>query len=100
MSKKTSTPKKKISKKPNTTAIVSASLAAVAAGAAYYSYNKGTWPFAGKKIPGKKIGANANGVSAADNVDVALTNEVAEATVHNPNNDGEFTDDGATGNAD
>ena len=105
MSKKTSTPKKiKTNKKnPNTATIVGASLAAVAAGAySYYSYSKGSWPFGGKKASTKKTEGDkvGNGKSAADNVDVALTNEVAESTLHNPNNAGDFTDDGATGNAD
>jgi len=100
MSKKKSNTPKSIKKKPNTAAIVGASLAAVAAGA-YYSYSKGSWPFSGKKTGQQdKGGYTGNGKSAADNVDVALTNEVAEATLHNPNNAGDFTDDGATGNAD
>lgn len=106
MSKKTSTSKTKKPKKvktnknnPNTAAIVGASLAAVAAGA-YYSYSKGSWPFGKKATQKNKGGHTGNGKSAADNVDVALTNEVAESTLHNPNNASDFTDDGATGNAD
>ena len=110
MSKKTSTAKtsntkKNNKKKPNTVAIVSASVAAIAAGA-YYTYSKGSWPFGGKKTgassAGKKAGSAQPGApkGAAADVDVALTNEVAESTLHNPNNAGDFTDDGATGNAD
>lgn len=98
MSKKTSAIKKVIKKKPNTATIVGASLAAVAAGA-YYSYSKGNWPFGGKKAGQKQGSGGHSGKSAADNVDVALTNEVASYTEHNPNNN-DFTDDGATGNAD
>lgn len=100
-SKKTNAFKKIIKKKPNTATIVGASLAAVAAGA-YYSYSKGSWPFGSKKAGQKKGsgGHTGNGKSAADNVDVALTNEVADSTMHNPNNAGDFVDEGATGNAD
>ncbi|WP_375434155.1 hypothetical protein [uncultured Hymenobacter sp.] len=86
--------------KNQTNVLVGAGVAAAAAGAYYLTKGKVDWSF----LTGKKGGAKASGSPTAPNaeapVDVALNNEVAESTVHNPNNDGEFTDDGATGNAD
>lgn len=91
--------------KNQTTALVGAGVAAAAAGAYYLTKGKVDWSF----LTGKKGGAKASGSSKTGNptapnaeapVDVALNQEVAESTVHNPNNEGEFTDDGATGNAD
>ncbi|GGG47512.1 hypothetical protein [Hymenobacter glacieicola] len=98
-----------MSKKSNLTALIGASLAALAAGV-YLSYTQGTWPFASQPT-GESADSDASGAAAdkqaapqaagaAANVDVALTNEVASYTEHNPNNAGDFTDDGATGNAD
>ncbi|SNR64030.1 MULTISPECIES: hypothetical protein [Hymenobacter] len=87
-----------MSKKSNTTALVGAALAAVAAGA-YVSYTQGSWPFNAKKATPSPAGSSQPAGAAAD-VDVALTNEVASYTEHNPNNAADFTDDGATGNAD
>ncbi|UPL47917.1 hypothetical protein [Hymenobacter sublimis] len=100
-----------MSKKSNLTALIGASLAALAAGV-YISYTQGSWPFASQST-GESSDADASADSssadkqaapkaagAAAAVDVALTNEVASYTEHNPNNAGDFTDDGATGNAD
>ena len=67
--------------------------AAVLAGAALVSYNRKSWPFAQNNAAAAPAGSPAP-------VDVALTNEVASYTEHNPNNAADFTDDGATGNAD
>ncbi|HEX8426607.1 hypothetical protein [Hymenobacter sp.] len=91
--------------KNQTTALVGAGVAAAAAGAYYLTKDKVDWSFlTGKKSGAKASGAGKSGNPTAPNteapVDVALNNEVAESTVHNPNNEGEFTDDGATGNAD
>ncbi|MDF7812299.1 hypothetical protein [Hymenobacter sp. YC55] len=80
-------------------ALVGVGVAAVTAGAYYLTKGKVDWSF----LTGKG-GAKASGSPTAPNaeapVDVALNQEVAESTVHNPNNEGDFTDDGATGNAD
>ncbi|MBX0288858.1 hypothetical protein K3G63_00325 [Hymenobacter sp. HSC-4F20] len=99
-----------MSKKSNLTALIGASLAGLAA-AVYISHSQGSWPFASKQ--GGEEEANTDSQPQGDqqssagaatgqgaDVDVALTNEVASYTEHNPNNAGDFTDDGATGNAD
>ncbi|UYZ63189.1 hypothetical protein [Hymenobacter weizhouensis] len=93
------------------TAWIGASVAVLAAGAVI-SYNRKSWPFSQSQqsnqtpeksgsnaAPGADKGSAAP-AGAAANVDVALTNEVASYTEHNPNNAADFTDDGATGNAD
>ncbi|UOQ52568.1 hypothetical protein [Hymenobacter cellulosivorans] len=89
-------------KKSNNAVLIGTSIAAVAGAAAYLSYSQGSWPFKGRaagsgSTPGGKISNSGKGQA---NVDVALTNEVASYTEHNPNNATDFTDDGATGNAD
>ncbi|MCB2377529.1 hypothetical protein LGH70_08045 [Hymenobacter sp. BT635] len=89
-----------MTKKKSNATLIGASIAAVAAGAAYLSYSQGSWPFKGRgagSTPGAKLSSSGQGTAK---VDVALTNEVASYTEHNPNNAGDFTDDGATGNAD
>lgn len=105
-----------MSKKSNLTALIGASLAGLAA-AVYISHSQGSWPFASKQSEGEEAdpdspAADASAPKESDSksasstegkgaeVDVALTNEVASYTEHNPNNAGDFTDDGATGNAD
>ncbi|GAB2793116.1 thioredoxin reductase [Hymenobacter luteus] len=105
-----------MSKKSNLTALIGASLAGLAA-AVYISHSQGSWPFASKQNEGEETDSDSpaagsaspkeatpNSAAAAKGksapVDVALTNEVASYTEHNPNNAGDFTDDGATGNAD
>ncbi|RPD47639.1 hypothetical protein DNI29_09300 [Hymenobacter sediminis] len=105
-----------MSKKSNLTALIGASLVGLAA-AVYISHSQGSWPFASKQSEGEETDSDssaadsssqqdqqsataANDKGAAADVDVALTNEVASYTEHNPNNAGDFTDDGATGNAD
>ncbi|SHL10951.1 hypothetical protein [Hymenobacter psychrotolerans] len=86
-------------KKKTTTALIGASLAAAAG--AYITYTRGQWPFrsvpAGSAADMEKKRKPANSPAP---VDVALTNEVAEATMHNPSNAADFVDEGATGNAD
>ncbi|UOQ71818.1 hypothetical protein [Hymenobacter cellulosilyticus] len=89
-------------KKSNRAVLIGTSIAAVAGAAAYLSYSQGSWPFKGRSAslgstPGAPISNSGQG---EPQVDVALTNEVASYTEHNPNNAGDFTDDGATGNAD
>lgn len=87
--------------KNQTTALVGAGVAAAAAGAYYLTKGKVDWSFLTNKKGGSKAGSpTAPNAEAPAPVDVALNQEVAESTVHNPNNEGEFTDDGATGNAD
>lgn len=96
-----------MSKKSNLTALIGASLAGLAA-AVYISHSQGSWPFASKQgeegdsdTSSQKDQQNASSAAGKGaDVDVALTNEVASYTEHNPNNAGDFTDDGATGNAD
>ncbi|TGE27938.1 hypothetical protein [Hymenobacter metallicola] len=87
-------------KKSNNTALIGGAIAAVAGAAAYLSYSQGSWPFKGRSAsstPGAKLSNSGQGQA---DVDVALTNEVASYTEHNPNHAADFTDDGATGNAD
>lgn len=103
-----------MSKKSNLTALIGASLAGLAA-AVYISHSQGSWPFAGKQSEGEETDSDSPAADASPQkdqqsassakgkkakVDVALTNEVASYTEHNPNNAADFTDDGATGNAD
>ncbi|WP_139920439.1 hypothetical protein [Hymenobacter sp. DG01] len=103
-----------MSKKSNLTALIGASLAGLAA-AVYISHSQGSWPFASKQSEGEETDSDSKAADSSSQkdqqsassaagkgapVDVALTNEVASYTEHNPNNAGEFTDDGATGNAD
>ncbi|MBD2716506.1 hypothetical protein KBK19_15800 [Microvirga sp. STR05] len=84
-------------KKATARVIIGASLAAVAG--AYFSYTRGQWPF--KSVPAcSAADIERKRKAATASVDVALTNEVASHTQHNPNNAASFTDDGATGNAD
>jgi hypothetical protein len=92
--------------KNQTTALVGAGVAAAAAGAYYLTKGKVDWSFLTGKQGGSKSSGGKKGSPTAPNaeapapVDVALNQEVADSTMHNPNNEGEFTDDGATGNAD
>lgn len=84
-------------KKTTTTVLIGASLAAAAG--AYITYSRGQWPF--RSVPaGSAADMEKKRKPVAPPVDVALTNEVAEATMHNPNNAADFVDEGATGNAD
>jgi hypothetical protein len=91
-------------KNVNKPVLVGAAVAAVAAGAYYLTKGSGVLGAAKKGAANADNGSSAspsNATNAATApIDVALTNEVASATKHNPNNAGDFTDDGATGNAD
>ncbi|SNC59502.1 hypothetical protein SAMN06265337_0066 [Hymenobacter gelipurpurascens] len=91
-------------KKNNTKTWVGASLAVLAAGTAL-TYSRKLWPFAAKASQNDSGAANSNTrkggkPGAAAKVDVALTNEVAEATQSSPKTEQNFTDEGATGNND
>ncbi|TGD79868.1 hypothetical protein [Hymenobacter wooponensis] len=95
-------------KKRNTNTWVGASLAVLAAGAVL-SYTQKTWPFnMSNKPAGDQSGSNnskntsgqAGQGGAQPQVDVELTNEVAEATQSSPSTEGDFTNEGATGNND
>jgi hypothetical protein len=95
-------------KKSNTSTWVGASVAVLAAGAVL-SYTQKTWPFnMSNKQTGGQQGSNESEnkagqtekAGAAQHVDVALTNEVAEATQSSPSTENDFTDEGATGNND
>ncbi|GAB3297196.1 hypothetical protein [Hymenobacter tenuis] len=96
--------KVKVSKKvaPGKLALIGAGVAAVATGiylaATKSKSNKAAAPDV-KKTAAKGAPTKTKKGAAAD-VDVALTNEVASYTEHNPKNAANFTDDGATGNAD
>lgn len=84
-------------------ALVGVGVAAAAAGAYYLTKGKIDWSFL-NELTGKISGSQTSGSTASSGadapVDVALTNDVAKSTQHNPNNASDFTDDGATGNAD
>ena len=94
-------------KKPtkNSAVLVGATVAAGVAGVYYLTKNG--WPFSNLRKMGSPApapttagAAKPGGPSSSAPVDVALTNEVAGYAAPNPHNAADFTDDGATGNAD